>query len=148
MREQLLGQKQQAETGYMWCFPVMQDAFDLMLEKAMTPEYQYDENGEIMYDENGEPLKWPKMTYGGGVSIAPDGTETQMESVEIYELSQADADIILGLIENTHSVYSYDQDILDIITDEVAAFFAGEKSAADTAAMVQSRVNLYVQEQS
>ena len=32
--------------------------------------------------------------------------------------------------------------------DEVAAFFAGEKSAADTAAMVQSRVNLYVQEQS
>ena len=71
-----------------------------------------------------------------------------MESVEIYELSQADADVILDLIENTHSVYSYDQDIMNIITDEVAAFFAGEKSAEDTAAMVQSRVNLYVQEQS
>lgn len=148
VREQLLGQKQQVENQSIWCFPVMQDAFDRMLEKAMTPEYQYDENGEIMYDENGEPLKWPKMTYGGGVSIAPDGTETQMESVEIYELSQADADVILDLIENTHSVYSYDQDIMNIITDEVAAFFAGEKSAEDTAAMVQSRVNLYVQEQS
>ena len=74
MREQLLGQKQQVENQSIWCFPVMQDAFDRMLEKAMTPEYQYDENGEIMYDENGEPLKWPKMTYGGGVSIAPDGT--------------------------------------------------------------------------
>ena len=45
-------------------------------------------------------------------------------------------------------MYSYDQDIMNIITDEVAAFFAGEKSAEDTAAMVQSRVNLYVQEQS
>ena len=148
VREQLLGQKQQVENQSIWCFPVMQDAFDAMLTRAMTPDYQLDENGEIMYDENGEPLKWPKMTYGGGVSIAPDGTQTEMESVEIYELSQADADIILSLIENTQSVYSYDQDIMDIITDEVAAFFAGEKSAEDTAAMVQSRVNLYVQEQS
>ena len=73
-----------------------------------------------------------------------------MKDVEtgLLKVAKADADIVLSLIENTQSVYSYDQDIMDIITDEVAAFFAGEKTAEDTAAMVQSRVNLYVQEQS
>ncbi len=142
VRAQLLAQTQESENNYMWCFPIMQAAFDAMLEAAMTPEYQLDENGEIMYDDNGEPLKYPKVTYGE----ATDGGETR--TVEIYELSQEDADIILDLIENTHAVYAFDQDIMNIITDETAAFFAGEKSAEDTAAMVQSRVNLYVAEQS
>ena len=40
-----------------------------------------------------------------------------------------------------------DQEILDIITDEVAAYFAGDKDVQTTANMIQSRVNLYVQEQ-
>ena len=35
----------------------------------------------------------------------------------------------------------------DIITDEVAAYFAGDKDVQTTANMIQSRVNLYVQEQ-
>ena len=140
----------------------MCDKIKMLYGRALADQYLEDLNTHILYkhDESGTPgfpycvaiTMYPFLISGlkelGGVSIAPDGTETQMESVEIYELSQADADIILGLIENTHSVYSYDQDILDIITDEVAAFFAGEKTAEDTAAMVQSRVNLYVQEQS
>ena len=37
---------------------------------------------------------------------------------------------------------------MDIITAEAAAYFAGDKSLDDTANMIQSRVNLYVAEQS
>ena len=37
---------------------------------------------------------------------------------------------------------------LHILSDEAAAYFAGEKSLDDTANMIQSRVNLYVAEQS
>ena len=51
------------------------------------------------------------------------------------------------MINSTRSVYDYDQEILDIITDEVAAYFAGDKDVQTTASMIQSRVNLYVQEQ-
>lgn len=144
VRDQLLGLNDDAENNRLWNMPVMQQAFDKMLEQAMTPEYQLDENGEIMYDENGEPLKYPKMTYG----VASSDGSGEYEEVEIYELSQEDADVILNLINSTNTVYGYDQDIMNIITDETAAFFAGEKSAAETAAMVQSRVNLYVAEQS
>ena len=98
---------------------------DIRYHKTQTVTVEH----EVMIDTPGDYLE--RRGYRGALMV-----------------TSADADIILGLIENTHSVYSYDPDILDIITDEVAAFFAGEKSAADTAAMVQSRVNLYVQEQS
>ena len=62
-------------------------------------------------------------------------------------LNEEDIDQILGVINSTRSVYDYDQEILDIITDEVAAYFAGDKDVQTTASMIQSRVNLYVQEQ-
>ena len=45
------------------------------------------------------------------------------------------------------SLDGLNQEILDIITDEVAAYFAGDKDVQTTASMIQSRVNLYVQEQ-
>ena len=41
-----------------------------------------------------------------------------------------------------------DRVLRNIISDEAAAYFAGEKSLDDTANMIQSRVNLYVAEQS
>ena len=63
-------------------------------------------------------------------------------------MTQEQADQILDLINATTAVYGYDESILNIISDEAAAYFAGEKSLDDTANMIQSRVNLYVAEQS
>ena len=37
---------------------------------------------------------------------------------------------------------------MDIITSETDAYFAGDKTVDETAGMIQSRVNLYVAEQS
>ena len=70
-----------------------------------------------------------------------------MTPVLMLSGKQEEMDQILGVINNTHSVYDYDQEILDIITDEVAAYFVGDKDVQTTASMIQSRVNLYVQEQ-
>ena len=63
-------------------------------------------------------------------------------------MTQEQADEILGLINATTAVYGYDESIMGIITDEAAPYFAGEKSLDDTVNMIQSRVNLYVAEQS
>ena len=52
------------------------------------------------------------------------------------------------IIENTENTMSYDSSILNIITEETSAFFAGQKSAADTAKIIQDRVRTYVSEQS
>lgn len=149
----------------VWNFPINQKAFDQKMKDAMTEEYQTDENGNVVKDENGNPIRIPKMTYyttdaGGGVAFAAT-TETAAStvviggsgvnedgSISIYAMTQEQADQILDLINATTAVYGYDESILNIISDEAAAYFAGEKSLDDTANMIQSRVNLYVAEQS
>ena len=142
----------------------MADNFDLMATalKAVCP------NNEILLDNAGKPsvmVRIPKMTYyttdmGGGVAygtttetvastVVIGGTGVNEDgSISIYAMSQEQADQILDLINATTAVYGYDESILNIISDEAAAYFAGEKSLDDTANMIQSRVNLYVAEQS
>ena len=44
--------------------------------------------------------------------------------------------------------YGMDAEALSIIKDAAAAYFAGAKSAAETAQEVQSRVSTYMAEQS
>ena len=129
------------ENNYYYGFPISQAAFDAEMTDIMTEQYQLDENGEqVDWDGDGEPDKAIRGSYE-----TMENGETVYK--DVYALTQEEIDQILGVISNTHSVYDYDQEILDIITDEVAAYFAGDKDVQTTASMIQSRVNLYVQEQ-
>lgn len=129
------------ENNYYYGFPISQAAFDAEMTDIMTEQYQLDENGEqVDWDGDGEPdraIRGSYETMENGETVYKD----------VYALTQEELDQILGVINNTRSVYDYDQEILDIITDEVAAYFAGDKDVQTTASMIQSRVNLYVQEQ-
>lgn len=157
--KQFLSEEYQSSYN-IWSFPINKAAFDKKLEDAMTEEYEKDENGNIMKDEDGNPVRIPKMTYytatataavegATGVIVSGGSTEVGEDgAIYIYALSQKQADMILNLIENTTAVYGYDEDIMNIISDETTAYFAGEKSLDDTVNMIQSRVNLYVAEQS
>ena len=129
------------ENNYYYGFPISQAAFDAEMTDIMTEQYQLDENGEqVDWDGDGEPDKAIRGSYK-----TMENGETVYK--DVYALTQEDIDQILGVINSTRSVYDYDQEILDIITDEVAAYFAGDKDVQTTANMIQSRVNLYVQEQ-
>ena len=136
-------QKSNEDTEYLYAFPISQAKFDEKLTDAMTEEYQLDDDGnQVDWDGDGQPDRVSKGSYevlGGN----PD--EYNWEPV--YALTQADADQILGLINATTGVYDYDTEILDIVSQEVSAYFAGDKDVKTTADMIQSRVNLYVQEQ-
>ena len=129
------------ENNYYYGFPISQAAFDAEMTDIMTEQYQLDENGEqVDWDGDGEPDRAVRGSYE-----TMENGETVYK--DVYALTQEDVDQILGVINSTSSVYDYDQEILDIITDEVAAYFAGDKDVQTTANMIQSRVNLYVQEQ-
>lgn len=164
--KQFLNEEYQSSYN-IWSFPINQNAFDAKLKKMMTEEYQTDENGNVMKDENGNPIRIPKVTYytdgngtmtgystgNGGVAVMQASTDGSVEmgengEVNVYAMTQEQADEILGLINATTAVYGYDESIMNIITDEAAPYFAGEKSLDDTVNMIQSRVNLYVAEQS
>ena len=129
------------ENNYYYGFPISQAAFDAEMTDIMTEQYQLDENGEqVDWDGDGEPDKAIRGSYE-----TMENGETVYK--DVYALTQEDIDQILGVINSTRSVYDYDQEILSIVTDEAAAYFAGDKDVATTANMIQSRVNLYVQEQ-
>ena len=164
--KQFLNEEYQSSYN-IWSFPINQAAFDAKLKEMMTEEYQTDDNGNVMKDDNGNPIRIPKVTYytdgngtmtgystgNGGVAVMQPSADGSVEmgengEVNVYAMTQEQADEILGLINATTAVYGYDESIMGIITDEAAPYFAGEKSLDDTVNMIQSRVNLYVAEQS
>lgn len=164
--KQFLNEEYQSSYN-IWRFPINQAAFDAKLKEMMTEEYQTDDNGNVMKDDNGNPIRIPKVTYytdgngtmtgystgNGGVAVMQPSADGSVEmgengEVNVYAMTQEQADEILGLINATTAVYGYDESIMGIITDEAAPYFAGEKSLDDTVNMIQSRVNLYVAEQS
>ncbi len=134
----------------VWNFPVNQKAFDAKMQEAMTEEYQTDENGNQVLDENGEPIKIPKTTYytAAASSSTDAAAANDTGAVDIYALSQEQADQILDVISKTTRLSTYDESVMDIVNDESAAFFAGQATAEETASSIQNRVQLYVAEQS
>lgn len=109
-----------------WDFPVMRSALEAQFEEDMTPEY---------IELNGEKVEEPKTSWG-----------YDDFNVDIYAAKQEDVDALNTLINNTTQVITNNEEISNIITEEAAAFFEGQKTAKDVADIVQSRVNIYVNE--
>lgn len=64
------------------------------------------------------------------------------------QMTDEDAERFLTLVSELENVALYDETALDIIRNEIQAFFNGDKTAEETAGLIQSRVGLYVAEQS
>lgn len=116
--------------------PTNMKAFDRQLEKAMETEYQKDGNGNYVLDENGERIPV-------ALGMASDGINTY----EIYATTPRQAEQLREVIATSTKMMDYDQSIIDIVLEEAAAYFAGQKSAEDVAKLVQSKANIYINEQ-
>ncbi len=112
-----------------WNFGTNKEYFDEQIANAMEPTYNVDENGEQVL------ATW--NVWAGGEKV---GEVNQ-------NASQEDVDRVLALIEATDKAYGYDDTLYDIISEQCGAFFAGDKTAEETAKLVQSRMTLYVNEQ-
>ncbi len=118
-----------------WMYPSRKEELEDLFEEAMKPEYQYDEDGNIMYDEDGNTIQCPKTTWGY------DNWE-----VQIYAATQEEVDSIKEMIAMARPLGGADQTIFTIINEEAASYFKGQKSAQDVADIIQSRVEVYVSE--
>ena len=121
----------------LWNFPILRSAFDAMAGKAMTQEYQTDANGSQVLDENGDPIP----ISSGGMSYGDE------PMIKLYAVTQEQYDTVMELIESTTNFLDYDQSVLSIITEEAAGYLAGDRSVEEASRLIQSRVNLYIQEQ-
>ena len=66
----------------------------------------------------------------------------------IGELTQEQADAFRDYVNSAAVAGSYDEDIMNIITEEAAAYFAGDKTADEVADLIQNRVTIYLGETS
>lgn len=111
-----------------WDFPVTVSAFDSLMEEAMKPSYYIDADGnEVECEEYG--------FIGDTEYVLEPVTQEQMDDFK-------------DMINNSTSCGGYDEDITEIISEEAAAFFAGDKSADEVAALIQNRVTIYLGETS
>ena len=117
--------------------PSNRNVFNKQLEDFMTPRYRKDADGNILLDENGE-----KIEESRGGWIDDSGVEHH-----IYAMTQEQADEVLSIIETCTKVASYDTSIYDIVNEQAQAFFAGQKSVDEAARLIQSKANIYVNEQ-
>ena len=62
-------------------------------------------------------------------------------------LTQEQVDYFMNIINSVDGSYNYDDELVTVVSEEAAAFFAGQKSAEEVAKLIQSRVQIYVNEQ-
>lgn len=108
-------------------FPLRKDAFEDEVKKYSTKETYTDKFGnEIL------PLD---------SSWGYDDIE-----VKIGPLSDEQVEKVREILATADHLYNYDDEILNIITEEAGAYFSGQKSAKDVADIIQNRVSTYVNE--
>lgn len=144
----------EASPEYMQ-FPTRRDIYERAFEKWMETEEtgETEESGEI--EETGETEETEEKEETENVD--GEGGEKRVRGVYEYTdydgrraaepVTKEDKDAVTKIIENiTVSRRTWNEDILIILEEEAAPFFAGQKSAKEAADIIQSRVQLYVRE--
>ncbi len=117
-----------SERGMGWGFPVKKTALDKLFEKDMTPEYYKDENGNQVEQQK---TSWGYDDF----------------NIDIYAAKQEEVDAVKEIISSAEKAYSMtNEELIKIVNEETAAFFKGQKSAKETADIIQNRVQIYVNE--
>ncbi|MBO4678802.1 MAG: hypothetical protein J5626_03955 [Lachnospiraceae bacterium] len=78
--------------------------------------------------------------YNNGSTIVMGGTSYEMS------MEKGDYDIVRGMLENATLGHSLDNQVYAIVYEEMPAYFAGKKTLDEVIKVMQSRVNLFIEE--
>lgn len=109
-------------------WPVSIAALDQLANKAMEPLYYEDEFGNQVEDHI-------IVNIGG-------------EDIKLPRISDSEVDQMYAFLKGLNSDAYFDSNVENIVAEETAAFFEGQKSAEDVAGVIQSRVQIYINENS
>ena len=114
------------KSGEFYEFPIVKSAFEEKAKEATGKSYWIDENGEkVEYDD---------YYYMGG------------EEIILEPFTQEEVDEICEFIYSVKKVNKFDNNIRNIINEEAQSFFEGQKSAQEVAQIIQSRAQIFVDE--
>lgn len=107
-------------------FPVNREIFaERAKETTENPYYM---------DENGNRVEYKDKFYLNG------------ENIELPNLTEEQADAFVEFVEGINKAIYCDEEVLDIVKEEAAFYFAGQKSASEVAGIIQSRAQILVDE--
>lgn len=119
-------QKSNMEYGY----PVRMDVLEKKLEYESAEKSYIDEDGNAVSAAGGS-------TGMNGVSISY-GAMTEEEQTAVWNMIKS--------VDRISLETSREQKIISMIGEEAAAYFSGDKSLEETMEIIQSRVELYMEE--
>ena len=108
-------------------YPINRADFDRMMAQAAAPEL----------DENGQPAGAPSSFL-----ILPDDSLT----IPGRKPTREELEQFTALYDAVDQVYDPDEKLLSIVREGAGAYFAGDKSLADTVRLIQNRASLYLSE--
>lgn len=104
--------------------PIQRKYFMEQAQEALEKPYYMDSNGEkVEYNE----------------SFWMNG-----ERIELLPMNQEQVDAAVAMIESITNHPYINNEIMNIINEDMGAFFSGQKSAKEVADIIQNRVQLYV----
>ena len=131
-RRRLYSYDFQKQASGSYGLPVRKDALEKKMEYAMATKAYKDDDGTQ-------------------VTPIDDSYTIDSFTVNIKPYTKAHMDLfrtIVGRIGKESNYDTYFNDISEIITEETKALYAGDKTAKETAEILQSRVKIYVSENS
>jgi hypothetical protein len=129
--------------GYFYgSFSLSREYMDKLKKYEMTPLPERE--GYIpRYAEGGTTADYNKPAP----DLLPADAGTDVPDYEAnYHLTRAEADAVDALIASTTQIYADYSEVMGIVSEEAANYFAGRKTAEETAKLVQSRVQIYISE--
>lgn len=115
--------------------PIQKSLFARELKDVTTVKYAIDNYGNYKLDANGKKIP-EEHYYAIGSNVYTS-----------YALSSAIAEQFETLVNTTTKTPIVDESISGIVKELAAAYFDGQKSAEETARLIQSKANIYVNEQ-
>ncbi|MBQ8611570.1 MAG: extracellular solute-binding protein [Oscillospiraceae bacterium] len=113
--------------------PLRRDALAAAAREAQQPYVDLIPNDGIIY----------------GIPSYLDQRTTNQNIIDYWTrgLTPEEADKIVALAENTSVPFLFDDVVMGILKEEASAFFAGARTAEDAAAIMQNRIQTYLDEQ-
>lgn len=114
----------QERENYGW--PLSMKQAELLAEEAKKkPTYE---------DENGNQVEYDETYHINGVDIP------------ITPMTQEEVEEVLEFMQSVDQPYTNNQALIDIISEEAASYFSGQKNVKEVVDIIQNRVQIYVSE--
>lgn len=138
----------QLEMGILSTCPDKERAWEV-LKAFVSGESMniYEHQGYPIFDDAFETALDDEMYIWNGGTERTDAEYFEDDS-DVYPLTQEERDNLEDYIRHCQTYMMLDDDVETIVMEEAEMYFSGDRSAEDTAKMIQSRAQIMLSEQS